>query len=101
MTEAPTATADSHAAPPRPPSGPDRPDRPLWRLVLRAALWVLATIVLLTAALLIAVATVDWNVARPWISRKVVDLTGREFAIGGNLRVTRSPIRRETSERTT
>ncbi len=86
MTEIPTATATSPGPPPapRPPSGPGRS---LPSLVIRFVLWTLAGLLLLSAALLIAVATVDWNVARPWVSRKVVELTGREFVIGGNLEV--------------
>lgn len=88
MTEIPTASAASSgsAAAPRPPAGPG-PGRSLPLLVLRIVLWVFAGLVLLCATLLIAVATVDWNVARPWVTRKVVELTGREFAIGGNLKV--------------
>ncbi|MCW5297224.1 AsmA family protein [Herbaspirillum lusitanum] len=84
MTEAQPAAASSPAAPDRPPSAPRRP---LLHAILRIALWALAALLLLIAALLIAVATVDWNVARPWVSRKVVELTGRAFAIGGNLKV--------------
>ncbi|MYM24909.1 AsmA family protein [Duganella sp. FT135W] len=54
---------------------------------LNIALGLLATLLLLLAALVVFALTFDWNRARPWINHRVSDSIGREFAINGDLRV--------------
>lgn len=50
-----------------------------WALIALAALLVLLLVVAL------AVSQWDWNRARPWINAKVSEVTGRHFAIEGDL----------------
>ncbi|MRW88638.1 AsmA family protein [Duganella sp. FT80W] len=47
----------------------------------------LATLLVVLAAVVIFILTFDWNRARPWINHRVTDSIGREFAINGDLRV--------------
>ncbi|MFZ4876349.1 AsmA family protein [Janthinobacterium sp. Mn2066] len=49
--------------------------------------WAIAALLTLIAILVIVIATFDWNRARPYINRSVSDSTGREFVIGGDLKV--------------
>ncbi|SMG23913.1 AsmA family protein [Paraburkholderia susongensis] len=49
--------------------------------------WLLATLVILIAALVIFILTFDWNRARPYINDKVTQAIGRPFAINGDLKV--------------
>ncbi|WP_230412148.1 AsmA family protein [Undibacterium hunanense] len=37
--------------------------------------------------MIIFIVTFDWNLARPYVNRKVSESTGREFSIGGDLKV--------------
>jgi uncharacterized protein involved in outer membrane biogenesis len=46
---------------------------------------VLAVLIGLTAFLLLVLASIDWNHAKPWINNKVSDALGRPFAINGDL----------------
>jgi uncharacterized protein involved in outer membrane biogenesis len=49
--------------------------------------WLLATLVILIAALAIFILTFDWNRARPYVNDKVTQAIGRPFAINGDLKV--------------
>ncbi|KAB8042209.1 AsmA family protein [Janthinobacterium aquaticum] len=49
--------------------------------------WTLGTLLALIVLLIIFIMTFDWNRARPYINRKVSESTGREFMIGGDLKV--------------
>ena len=51
------------------------------RILRNSVLGILAVLALLVAVL----AFMDWNFARPWISSRVSDATGRPFAINGDL----------------
>lgn len=51
----------------------------------RFAAFSVAALIALLALLLVLVATFDWNRARPWLSEKISEATGREFVIGGDL----------------
>ncbi len=42
-------------------------------------------LVVLLAALLLLVSVIPWNFAKPWISNRVSEATGRSFAINGDL----------------
>ena len=56
----------------------------------RPVRWLLAGLAALAAVIvvaLIALATFDWNRARGWVEEQVRERTGREFVIGGDLRV--------------
>src|SRR5450830_445665 len=55
--------------------------------IVRYILVGLLAIFLLVAAVVIFVATFDWNLARPFIHREVSALSGRDFVIAGDLRV--------------
>ncbi|MFL9877765.1 AsmA family protein [Herbaspirillum rhizosphaerae] len=55
--------------------------------IARYILTGLLAIFLLVAAIIIFVAVFDWNLARPYINREVSLLTGRDFAIQGDLKV--------------
>jgi hypothetical protein len=55
----------------------------------------LAVLLFLVLALVVFIATFDWNRARPWIDEKVSAALGRPFAINGNLSV---DWRREPAE---
>lgn len=57
------------------------------RTPLKILGWSLAVLLALIAILVIVIATFDWNRARPYINRSVSDSTGREFVIGGDLKV--------------
>ncbi len=45
----------------------------------------LVTVLVLLLTVLLVVSQWDWNRSRPWINAKVSDITGRHFAIEGNL----------------
>ncbi|MFZ6718930.1 AsmA family protein [Undibacterium sp. Ji49W] len=49
--------------------------------------WTFASLLVAIVALFIFIATFDWNLARPYVNRKVSESTGREFSIRGNLKV--------------
>ena len=55
------------------------------RRVLRGVLWLAGALLALLALALVAVATFDWNRARPWVNDRVSEATGRRFAIAGDL----------------
>lgn len=59
-------------------------------------IWSVAGLLLLLAALVVFVATFDWNRAKPTINEKVSEALGRPFAIDGNLAV---EWRREPDEK--
>lgn len=81
MTDTATDTANhSPAATP----APHRPARRRW---LRALLWTVSALVLLLAAVVVLIATFDWNRAKPWVNERVSESTGRHFAIEGDLRL--------------
>lgn len=54
---------------------------------LHVAGWLLLLIAVLLVVLLVIVANFDWNRAKPWLSEKISDATGRPFAINGDLTV--------------
>lgn len=54
---------------------------------VKILLSILAVIVLLVVAVVIFIATFDWNRAKPWINHKVSEELGRPFAINGDLSV--------------
>ena len=47
--------------------------------------WSLASLVLLLAALVVFIATFDWNLIKPTLNEKVSAALNRPFAINGNL----------------
>ncbi len=47
----------------------------------------LASVATLIVLLVVVLANLDWNRARPWINQRVSDATGRHFAIQGDLLV--------------
>ena len=49
--------------------------------------WSLASLVLLLAALVVFIATFDWNLIKPTLNEKVSAALNRPFAINGNLAV--------------
>ena len=49
--------------------------------------WITVSLLLLALTVTVAVYFFDWNLARPYIERKVTSSTGRSFAINGNLDV--------------
>ena len=49
--------------------------------------WLVATIAVLIAAVVIFILAFDWNRARPYINDKVSQAIGRTFAIEGDLKV--------------
>lgn len=53
-----------------------------WRWVA----WALAVVLALLLTLMLVVGQWDWNRSRPWINAQVSDITGRHFAIEGDLR---------------
>ncbi|KAF1071728.1 MAG: hypothetical protein GAK45_00434 [Pseudomonas citronellolis] len=53
----------------------------------KICLWIFALLIALLAALVVFVATFDWNRARPLINEKVSAAIGRPFAINGDLSV--------------
>ena len=55
--------------------------------IARYILTGLLAIFLIVAAFFLFVAVFDWNLARPFINREVSALTGRDFAIQGDLKV--------------
>lgn len=57
------------------------------RKALHVAGWFLLFIAVLLVVLLVVVANFDWNRAKPWLSEKISDATGRPFAINGDLTV--------------
>jgi uncharacterized protein involved in outer membrane biogenesis len=46
-----------------------------------------SALVLLLAAVVVLIASFDWNRAKPWINERVSESTGRHFAIEGDLRL--------------
>ncbi|MFZ6766627.1 AsmA family protein [Undibacterium sp. Di26W] len=54
---------------------------------VRILFWTFASLLTAMVAVLVFIVTFDWNLARPYINRKVSESTGREFAIRGNLDV--------------
>lgn len=80
MTDTATDTANHSPATP----APHRPARRRW---LRALLWTVSALVLLLAAVVVLIATFDWNRAKPWVNERVSESTGRHFAIEGDLRL--------------
>jgi uncharacterized protein involved in outer membrane biogenesis len=50
-------------------------------------LWTVSALVLLLAAVVVLIASFDWNRAKPWINERVSESTGRHFAIEGDLRL--------------
>jgi len=53
----------------------------------KATAWLAVVVALALAALVIVIATFDWNRARPWIDDKVSVAIGWQFAINGDLHV--------------
>ncbi|MDB6145190.1 MAG: AsmA family protein [Pseudomonas sp.] len=49
--------------------------------------WIIATLVVLLAVVVIVIATFDWNRIKPTLNEKVSDALHRPFAINGNLAV--------------
>ena len=49
--------------------------------------WSLASLVLLLAALVVFIATFDWNLIKPTLNEKVSAAPNRPLAINGNLAV--------------
>ncbi|MDR0201070.1 MAG: AsmA family protein [Delftia acidovorans] len=80
MTDTATDTANPSPATP----APHRRVRSRW---LRALLWTVSALVLLLAAVVVLIASFDWNRAKPWINERVSESTGRHFAIEGDLRL--------------
>ncbi len=59
----------------------------------RIVLWSLAALTVALLLLLLLLATLDWNRAKPWISTQISAATGRTFAIDGDLGVSwRVPV---------
>ncbi|WP_373800510.1 AsmA family protein, partial [Delftia acidovorans] len=81
MTDTATDTAN-HC-----PAATPAPHRPARRRWLRALLWTVSALVLLLAAVVVLIATFDWNRAKPWVNERVSESTGRHFAIEGDLRL--------------
>ncbi|WP_436134477.1 AsmA family protein [Acidovorax sp. LjRoot129] len=67
-----------------PPSDP-RPRRGVGRRVAIGMLWALGVVVGVLVLLMVLVAGIDWNRAKPWVNDKVSEATGRHFAIEGDL----------------
>jgi uncharacterized protein involved in outer membrane biogenesis len=57
------------------------------KVVLKVFLAVLVGLLLLIPAGLAALALYDWNEAKPWIEQRVLDRTGRELRLAGDLQV--------------
>ena len=53
----------------------------------RILAWTTASLVLLLAALVVFVATFDWNRIKPTLNARVSETLGRPFAINGDLSV--------------
>lgn len=53
----------------------------------RIALWSLLGVVSVLVLCLVILANFDWNRAKPWLSQRVSEATGRPFAIHGDLSV--------------
>jgi uncharacterized protein involved in outer membrane biogenesis len=53
----------------------------------KIASWVTGTLAALLVVLLIVIATFNWNHAKPWLSDRVSQAIGRQFAINGDLTV--------------
>ncbi len=81
MTDTATDTAN-HC-----PAATPAPHRPARRRWLRALLWTVSALVLLLAAVVVLIATFDWNRAKPWDNERVSESTVRHFAIEGDLRL--------------
>ena len=67
------------------PPGDPRPRRGIGRRVAIGLLWALGLIVGVLVLLMVLVAGIDWNRAKPWVNEKVSEATGRHFAIEGDL----------------
>lgn len=61
--------------------------RPMLRHILTGVLALLSLVLTLLALAIALVLVLDWNWARPYINREVSALSGRDFAIDGDLRV--------------
>lgn len=57
------------------------------RRLLRATLIMVGVLFALLMALVIAIASFDWNRARPWLAEKVAEATGRSVELRGDLSV--------------
>lgn len=55
---------------------------------LKITLWSGASLVAILAIVVAVLLNFDWNRAKPWISQRVSDATGRQFAINGDLSLT-------------
>jgi uncharacterized protein involved in outer membrane biogenesis len=53
----------------------------------KVAAWIVIAVVVVVLALILFIAVIDWNRARPWVDDKVSQAIGRPFAINGDLRV--------------
>ena len=71
-----------------PPAGSPSPSRP-WgaRRLARWGLGAVGLLVALVVVLVVVVAAMDWNRAKPWLNDTVSEATGRHFAIEGDLSV--------------
>lgn len=71
-----------------PPAGSPSPSRP-WgaRRLARWGLGAVGLLVGLVVVLVVVVAAMDWNRAKPWLNDTVSEATGRHFAIEGDLSV--------------
>jgi uncharacterized protein involved in outer membrane biogenesis len=58
---------------------------PRLSLALRLLLIVAASVIASLVILVLAVSLIDWNRARPWVNERVSAVTGRHFAIQGDL----------------
>ncbi len=54
----------------------------------KIAVWSGATLLVILALIVAILASFDWNRAKPWISTRVSEATGRTFAIHGDLSLT-------------
>lgn len=54
---------------------------------LKVLLWLLSGVVLLVAICVIVIATMDWNLIKPWANRQLSNLAHRPVQIKGNLDV--------------
>ncbi|WP_100412528.1 AsmA family protein [Acidovorax sp. 69] len=57
----------------------------IWRRITHGALWAAGLLAALLVALGVLLAWIDWNRAKPWVNDTVSKVTGRHFAIQGDL----------------
>ena len=79
-------SSSSTDSPPATPS-PRGASPGTWGRVARAGVWLVGVALVLLVVLALAVALIDWNRAKPWVNDTVSDVTGRHFAIDGDLSV--------------